>query len=533
MPKRLIVIFLILSSAFHLAAQEAWVHTSNKGIYEYLDELATIGIIETNPVIKPWSRVYIAGKLHEADTKRELLNKRQSAELEFYLRDYNKELQPGKDFSKRFDLFYYKDSLFTFSLNPVLGIEYYKNANGPNFHRWNGAEVFAYMGPRFAAYASLRDNHDEEILSGVEYLDIRPGARYKSGQDYSEMRGGLSASWGWGSLALVKDHTEWGTNIHYPNIISSKAPSPVHLKLHLTPAGWFEFNYMHVWLNSGVIDSLRSYTFANSYGTGYRTLYRKKFMAANMFTVKPFKGLNFSFGNSIIYSDADLDPVYLIPFLFYKSIDHTKNQGLNNDGGQNSQLFFDLSSRQIRHLHLFATVFFDDLSTRRLKDNGHFDYYSLKFGFDVSDLIPNLSARLEYIQTYTLVYKHDMPTTTYESNFYTLGHYLQDNSRGFYADITFRPVKGFYARAYYDHAAHGPDHEELGTDRVEITELFLDQVVWESSVFGLELKWQPVNDAFVFMDLSKRKVTGEVQKYTPEYYHGDPFTISFGVNFGF
>jgi hypothetical protein len=307
----------------------------------------------------------------------------------------------------------------------------------------------------------------------------------------------------------------------------------VHLKLHLTPAGWLEFNYMHVWLNSGVIDSLRSYTFANSYGTGYRTLYRKKFMAANMFTIKPFKGLNFSFGNSIIYSDADPDPVYFIPFLFYKSIDHTKNQGLNNDGGQNSQLFFDLSSRQLRHLHLFATVFLDDLSTRRFKENGHFDYYSLKAGFDITDLIPNLSARLEYIQTYPLVYKHDMPTTTYESNFYTLGHYLQDNSKGVYADITFRPVKGFYARAFYDHAAHGPDHEELGTDRVDVTELFLDQVVWESSVFGLELKWQPVNDAFVFMDLSKRKVTGEVQKYTPEYYHGDPFTISFGVNFGF
>ena len=78
-----------------------------------------------------------------------------------------------------------------------------------------------------------------------------------------------------------------------------------------------------------------------------REVYRPKYIAANMFTFTPWKRLNISVGNSIVYSDMNVHPAYLIPVLFYKSVDHTLNQGIDN---QNSQMFFDVSSRQIKHL---------------------------------------------------------------------------------------------------------------------------------------------------------------------------------------
>ena len=40
-------------------------------------------------------------------------------------------------------------------------------------------------------------------------------------------------------------------------------------------------------------------------GQDYREVYHKKFIAANMFTFTPFKNLNVSAGNSIVYDNAD------------------------------------------------------------------------------------------------------------------------------------------------------------------------------------------------------------------------------------
>ena len=176
-----------------------------------------------------------------------------------------------------------------------------------------GESFCFYAGKHLGVYASLRDNHEKEMLSGQDYLTTRTAARYKSGQDFSEMRGGLTWAWKWGSFGLVKDHYEWGNNYRYPNIFSSKPPSVTHLKLNLRPVKWFEFNYMHGWLASGVVDSARSYPYTNSYGTSTRIVYRQKYLSANMFTFKPLKKFHFSIGNSIIYSDMDPDPAYYDP----------------------------------------------------------------------------------------------------------------------------------------------------------------------------------------------------------------------------
>lgn len=514
-------------------SQTVYQHISSSQVYAFLDEMANEGVIELNSAVKPYSRMFIATKLKELETIKDQLNPRQQNELEFYLRDYNKELKPDKDFHKRFDIFYYKDSLFTFSFNPLLGIQFWNNENGSNYHRRNGGEVFSYVGKNIGVYASLTDNHEDEALSAPQYLDTRPGARYKSGMDFSEMRGGLTYTWKWGSFGLIKDHFEWGNHYHYPSILSARVPSVTQLRLNMKPAAWFEFNYFHGWLASGVVDSVRSYPYTNSYGSSTRVVYRKKFIAANLFTFRPFKKMYASVGNSIVYSDTEAHPAYLIPFLLYKSVDHTLNQGLLNDGGQNSQFFIDISSRQINHLHLYATLFFDDIAIGRALENGHPDYYSLNAGFQVSNLLPNTFFTLEYFQSYPLVYKHNMPTTTYESNLYNLGHYLQDNSRGIYTEFAVRPLRGLFLKAYYHHATHGRDHNELGTPRLDVVHLFLDSIEWEQNSFGLHASYQLINDLFIFAGYEFKDNTGNEAKYTVPYYRGRNNTFTFGVSYGF
>jgi hypothetical protein len=128
--------------------------------------------------------------------------------------------------------------------------------------------------------------------------------------------------WEWGNLSLEKDHLEWGDNYNGANILSGRTPSYAMIKLHMNPAPWLDFNYHHGWLVSQVVDSVQSY-YPNP-GDPLKTVYRNKYIAANMFTVTPFERLNISVGNSIIYSEMNVQPIYMIPFMFFKSVVHTQ-----------------------------------------------------------------------------------------------------------------------------------------------------------------------------------------------------------------
>ncbi len=100
MKKKLIILiisFLVLFIQIPLYSQEVPHPVSNTGIYEFLDELAGMQIIEINSAVKPYSRLFIANRLKEADEKREQLNPRQQKELDFYLMDFGKELGRGRN----------------------------------------------------------------------------------------------------------------------------------------------------------------------------------------------------------------------------------------------------------------------------------------------------------------------------------------------------------------------------------------------------------------------------------------------------
>ncbi len=527
--KKTLILLLSIFLYYSLFSQKVYHHISNKNIYSFLDELATEHIISLNSAVKPYSRTFIADKLQEVSDQKENLNQQQLKDLEFYLKDFNKELLPDKNFNKRLDLFYYKDSLFTFSINPIGGLQYWTNKNGSVYHRWNGAEAFAYIGQHWGFYASLRDNHENEILSEDHFLNQRMGGNYKAKYDYSEMRGGVTYSWKWGSLGLIKDHFAWGNNHNGSNIFSGRTPSFVTFNLHLKPVKWLDFHYVHGRIISEVIDSTRSYYLVNNYGLNYREVFFHKFLAANFFTITPFRRFNISFGNSIVYSDLGVYPAYLIPIFFYKSVDHTVNSGIDN---QNSQMFFDISSRQIKNLHLYAGLFIDEIAIGRMfKPDEHSNFYSAKAGFTLSNYpLQNFSFTAEYTRTNPLAYRHYVPTITFESNRFNLGHYLMDNAREFYFAIDSRPIRGLNIHLSYTHAQKGPDYTITGSDRLGLP--FMKTVEWENKTLALKASYEAINDGFVFAEFLFRDITGE-ESYTPEFWYGRTSTVSVGVNFGF
>jgi len=332
----------------------------------------------------------------------------------------------------------------------------------------------------------------------------------------------------WGSAGFVKDRQQWGNNYNGANIFGGNNPTFVQLRLNLKPAKWFEFNYFHGWLNSMVVDSSRSYWVNNSYGSDYREVYHKKYIAANMFTITPVKNLKISAGNSIVYTDRHFNPVYLMPLFFYKSVDHTYTSGVDN---MNSQTFIDISSRNIKHLHLYAALFIDELSVARFTKKDEWNFFSWKTGFRLSNFpVQNLSLTTEFTYSYPLSYQHYVPTLTFETQNFNLGHYMRDNSREWYIALDYRPVRTMNVGLYFTDAIRGPDYTELGTPRVGNPPLA--KVEWQNTVFGLRSSYQLINDLYIWLNYTISSITGD-NRWSPQYFYGNKNTLNAGITYGF
>ena len=531
---RLYGILLLSFFMGEVGAQYIPIHPTNQ-VYDFITELANEGIVDIGTQTRAGNRRSISNVLSSVDPG--LLNVRQQKELAFYLKDFNKEQNTSGDFDRRLDLLSYIDSTFSFTVNPILGGDYWINQNGNAYHWWNGAEAWATVG-KWGFWGSLRDNHESEYLTQPDFMNQNyGGANFKvmsTGQvDYWESRGGVTYDFGIGSVGLIKDHFSWGSNYHGANILSGRTPSFVRLNFEIKPVEWFEFRYIHGWLNSQVVDSTRSFNVSNAYGTDYREMYHGKYIAANFFTFKPFKSLHLSFGNSIIYDYDDAHVAYFIPIMFYKALDHQLSSGINN---MNSQMFFDVSARPFKYFHLYSTLFIDELAVKRINDPDFHNFYSFKIGGRVSNLLPNAYGGIEYTHSNALTFRHDVPTTTFESNNFNLGHYLEDNSREIFVQIGYKPIRNMDVNLSWCRAEKGPDNTLLGTmPRTEIE--FLSPVVWESDELALNISWQVINDMYLRFGYSFRNVgTGHalsvLNMWTPEFYQGKTGTVSFGVNVG-
>ncbi len=527
--KRLIVLVAIVISSSLIYSQETYHHISNTGIYEFIDELCTLGIVDANTSVKPYSRALIKALLVQTNDNKDKLNSRQKKELAFYLADFDKDNYASK--RKRFDILHRYDSVYSITINPLLGVNTIKNDSAFAYNRWVGAEVYGNI-ERFGFYASLRDYAQNYRLAMPAYLTHEQGGNYKfngNGGEYSEMRGGVTYSWRWGSIGVVKDHIQWGSGYNGVNILGGRTPSFAMIKLNVKPAWWIELNYIHGWLVSQVIDSARTYVSLEE----TRNVYHNKYIAANLITLKPFRGLNLSVGNSIIYSDIEVQPAYLIPFFFYKSVDHHLN-GMSNRVGQNSQMFFDVSSFNINHLHLYATLFLDELSMKNMFDpDKHSNFYSLKAGLRLWDFpLSNVAITAEYTRTNPLAYKHIIETTTYESNTFNLGHYLTDNADEIHFAISYHATRGLQLYGSFTKSRKGPDYTKTTTQRLGLP--FMEQVDWEQTTWQVGARYQIINDGYLFVSGGINDIVNHsTYSYTPEFMLGKQLQIESGICWGF
>ena len=573
-------------------------------IYDFLEELTTDGVISSNAAIKPYTRDAIGRMLAEAQRKDSLLNKRQKDDLQFYMQDYALELDTlptyysyghrhvtqwitGVSNLSLADPSLHiltKDKIFKMRVRPILGMDLSYNKHGLLMHRWYGAEIQMDIAHHLSIWGSIRDNSwsgqgiEGSRVTKPQYLNNIPGVQYKEanyGGDFSDSRGGLSLYMWWGSIGVQRERIQWGDAQHASNILSAHNPAVPMVTLQLTPCKWFQFDYFHAWLPSNVIDS--SYYYTERYKEGETKLnYRpaNKFMAANMFTFMPIKYIQFSFGNSIVYAERNVQAAYFIPIAFFKSLDHLLTKGVNSEN-QNSQVFATITVRPTDHLRLYGSFFLDEFKFARLKkSNPEHNPVSYLVGFNWSGWpVKGLALRGEFMRSYIACYTHSIKVLDYTSNSYNMGHYMGDNSQSIFVQLSYRPTRSLRLTLDYTqdtkYRAYDYVRAYIAGQRSTTTPIIaqkpFSEKIWRNDVVSFRAVYEVFNNCYAHVDVqwnnarafvpTSDRILGEdrgwnadgtsqelsgdalrnyyLNKYTPTYLQGSNFTFTCGLSFGF
>ena len=546
-------------------------------IYDFLEELTTDGVIASNAAVKPYTRDHIARLLAEAQSKDSLLNKRQKADLQFYMQDYALELDTLPTYysyghrhvtqwiTKVSNLsladpslhILTKDKIFKMRVRPILGMDLSYNRKGLLMHRVYGAEIQMDIAKHLSIWGSLRDNSwSGQGVQGSKIhfgwtpdgkpspaLNDIPGVQYKEanyGGDFSDSRGGLSLYAWWGSIGIQRERITWGDAQHCSNILSAHNPAVPMVTLQLTPCRWFQFDYFHAWLPSNVIDSTYWYSEQQT-ADGTQREYRpaNKFMAANMFTFMPIKYIQFSFGNSIVYAERNVQAAYFIPIAFYKSLDHLLTKGLGTEN-QNSQAFATITIRPTDHLRLYGSFFLDEFKFARLKkSNPEKNPVSYLVGFNWSGWpVKGLALRGEFMRSYIATYEHSIKVLDYTSNSYQMGHYMGSHSQSIWVQLSYRPTRSLRLTLDYTNDTKYTAYDYIRGDiRTIISQKPFDQVIWRNDEVKFRALYEVFNNCYAHVDLCYNHARAgeqtDLNLYSPVYLQGKNVTFSCGLSFGF
>jgi hypothetical protein len=421
---------------------------------------------------------------------------------------------------------------------------------------WGSIRDHSYSGEHLdeAYFKSVgQSKRQGALLSQPGFMNNLPGGAYHPmsyGGDYAEIRAGIKAYTWWGSIGLVKDNLQWGDSYYSSNIISNHAPSFPMIELKLKPAKWFRLDYIHGFLASEVVDSTNYYVGDTTITGALDKYYRPaaKYIAANMLTFTPVKGFDLSVGSSIIYGTGSMWAAFSLPISFFNSIDHQMN--FNAADNENTQIFLNISTRNLKYTHFYASVFVDEFSFGRLKKSSNqFNYFGWKVGGRLSNWpVKDLSVMAEYTQTNPVTYEHLYDVLKYTSNGYGLGHYLGHNAGEVVAKVSYKPVRGLTLDVSYLGAWK---YNELvcAYGSVFITRKPYEDVVWRNDEVKLHAVYEVVNNAYAFVDLGwnnargfdvdndntgaeiRLDAQGYLKRYTPAFYWGQNVTVKMGFSF--
>jgi len=523
----------------------------SSSVYGFLERMDLKDNTVIHGEVKPFSRIYIAEKLLDLDGNKTELNSLESDELEFYKKEYAIELSKLKnentkeelsyfhnDKNGRFRAFTFSNQYFTFAADPVLGYSLSNIKGNITSHLQNGAKAYGYISDDIGFSINYRDNtesgtyidntknftpvtgivHTGTTVAGVENLQ------------YDEVNAGISVNWKWGSVTFAKDYLNWGSGENGQIILSSKAPSFPFIRLDVSPVSWFRFTYIHGWLHSQILDSTTLRTTSVPGRNNYLEV--PKFIAAHMLTFDLSKKLTVSIGESIIYSDR-IEPVYLIPVMFFRVADHYLQESGSNSGS-NAQMFANAYYKiPSLKMQLYSSLFIDELSiTGLLKNENSASAVAYTFGVKKADLFfPNSETVLEYTRVNPFVYMNSNDAQHYSNRGYQLGQWSGSNADVIYFSYMQYFIRGLSAGLSINYARKGGTEQPQQQYQLPYPDFLFGERKNDMEI-SLNVKYEIINGLTGELNFTHSKITDNELNRTPEWMLGTNDILNLSVGYG-
>ena len=435
-------------------AQIVW-QTPGSEVYKFLSRQAQKGNINFEDLVQPVSRKAIAKHLATLQDSVTNLSTVEKAELQFYLKEFSEFniqhpdtlLFLKKDQAERSRFLTVNKGEFLLRGDPLSTIAY-AGGNGTSvLTLGNGITFWGHASKNLTFQGSFQDI--TETGTGIDGLRdftpkegiVRTISLSSNSVNYSRLKGNITYAWNNGSVSIGKDQLLLGYGENGRIILSDKAPAYPQIRIDYKPLKWLQFQYSHLWLHSGIIDSARNYSKGNGVYSNDREFYIPKFMATHSLNIYPLNGLALTLGESMVYSDR-LNIAYLIPIMFFKAYDQYESK-YNVPTGSNGQFFFQASSRNhIPKTHLYSTLFIDEIRAstifNRQKSRNQLGF---NIGVLVTDVVvPYLTLGSEYTRINPFAYENLIPAQTYSSQGYSLGDWMGNNADRFIVFAKYTPL---------------------------------------------------------------------------------------------
>lgn len=543
----LIILLVLLTFSLNSQAQVVF-ENPNHPVYQFLARQAQKGNINFDDLIQPVSRKEISTLLNYLQDSVTTLSVKEKKEVAFYLNEYS-EFNPnykdgthyiwGKDQYDNRALLNVKKDDFIFRADPALTYEYTGGQNKGVYKQATGMAFWGQAGKHFSFQAYFQDiNESGKGVDSLKRFSPETGIQRtanlnnkSTAVNYSDVRGNITYAWNNGFISIGKDQLLNGYGQEGRLILSDKAPSYPYIRLDYSPLKWLHFNYSLASLQSGIIDSARTYNKGNSLYGNNREIYVQKYMASHSLNFLPIKGLELSVGESMISSDQ-FDPAYLIPVLFYKAYDQYASR-YKITTGSNGQFFFQASSRNhIPKTHLYATLFIDEIRLETAFNSATSrNQLGFNIGASTTDIfIPYLTAGLEYTRINPFVYNNFIPAQTYTSQTYLLGDWIGQNADKVIAWLSYNPMPRLITTAQLVYVRKGMEGTLLDQYFASPQPKFLQQgPVQSQTQISLEAKYELIHRLYTRLAYQHQRGVIDPQVQTSAV----PNQVSLGVSYGF
>ncbi|NOX90114.1 MAG: capsule assembly Wzi family protein [Calditrichaeota bacterium] len=505
-------------------------------VYHFLERMETLGFVQdVFNGIKPFSRAQVSAYLQAAAKHRAELTAIDRRRLDDFLLDYRWELRRKernpllpdnqnwysilagwqnfkKDFKRFFKqnfpeeenhVFLWETNTDHFYFDYEQGVDYeqrsddmYRSASWQTY-KFRGVlqENFGY---RFeVSLHGLRGNNEQYI----EEHPILKGSWSEVSDDaarYSDRTGGeLSFHLKYFDLQFAQQEIAWGYGESGQLILSNNTEAYPYLSIS-KDWGWFKFIALHGKLQSFWQDTLPD---------GYR-VYPDKWLAAHRLEMSLGHKVTIGLNESFIYGNRYADWAYLIPFNFYRAVQHKLRDR------DNATIAVDLEYLMRPGVKIYGTIFLDEFRKKKLGTNWFGNKHAFAFGLWWVDpfKLPNLSLRFEYTAIMPWVYTHKYLINSYTSDNRSIGHWAGPNSEVYYfhlrKDWHARLVTGFKFQQWkhgenYPNENIGGDillgHETLlGTQsKPKDTRKFLEGILNTQRTFQFYANYEIFNDFYL------------------------------------